>query len=148
MTLIRRPSPVADIASFRDTVERLFDERFYRPLWLSNAEREVVPALDLYTTPEAVIAKIALPGVKPADVDITIAEDLVTITGTFKEEKEVNEAGYVEKELSRGSFTRRFTVPTAIKAEVAKATFEDGLLTLTLPKSEEVQPRHVKVEVV
>ncbi len=148
MTIIRRPSPVADLMSFRDAMDRLFDERLFRPLWIANGEREPVPLLDLFATPEAVIAKVALPGVKPEDVDVTIADDLVTITGTFKEEKEVPESGYVHKELSHGSFTRRFTVPTAVKAETATAAFKDGLLTLTLPKSDEVRPMHVKVDVV
>jgi HSP20 family protein len=128
-------------------MERLFDDRFFRPIWTSNGEREAVPALDLYTTPEAVIAKVALPGVKPEDVDVSIGDDMVTITGTFKKETETAEAGYVHKELSHGSFSRTFSIPTAVKAEAAKAAFKDGLLTLTLPKSEEVKPKHVKVEI-
>jgi HSP20 family protein len=146
MTLIRRPSPLAELVSFRDAMERLFDDRLFRPLWPANVEHEATPALDLYTTPQAVIAKVALPGVKPGDVDVSIGDDLVTITGSFKEEKESTEAGYVHKELSHGSFSRSFSIPTAIKTEAATASFKDGLLTLTLPKAEEVKPKHVKVE--
>jgi len=101
----------------------------------------------VYTTPEAVIAKVALPGVKPEDVDVTIGDGHVTIGGAFKEEKETSEAGYVHKELSQGKFSRSFSLPTAINAEAAKAQFKDGLLTLTLPKTEEVKPKHVKVQV-
>lgn len=147
MTLIRRPSPFAELVSVRDAMERLFDDRLFRPMWPIDVEREAVPALDLFTTTDAVIAKVALPGVKPEDVDVTIGDDLVTITGSFKAEQESTEAGYVHKELSRGTFSRRFTVPTAVKAEAATASFKDGLLTLTLPKTEEVKPTHVKVEV-
>lgn len=147
MTLIRRPSPFNDVVSFRDAMERLFDERFWRPVWLSDRPREFAPALDLYTTPESVIAKVALPGVKPEDVDVEITDELVTIKGTFEEEEEPSEAGFVNKELSRGSFTRSFTVPTSVKLEAVTASFKDGLLTLTMPKSEEVKPKHVKVEV-
>jgi HSP20 family protein len=148
MTLIRRPSPIADLVSFRDAMERLFDDRLFRPVWPwpGDGEREVAPALDLYTTPEAVIAKVALPGVKPEDVDVSVGGDVVTVSGSFKEEKETTEAGYVHKELSHGSFSRSFSIPTAIKAEAATAQFNDGLLTLTLPKTEEVKPKHVKVE--
>jgi HSP20 family protein len=101
----------------------------------------------VYTTPEAVIAKVALSGVKPEDVDVTIGDDLVTISGVFKEEKETTDAGYVHKELSQGKFSRSFSLPTAIKADAAKAEFRNGLLTLTLPKTEEVKPTHVKVQV-
>ena len=68
-------------------------------------------------------------------------------SGAFKEEKETSDAGYVQKELSRGKLSRSFSPPTAIKADAAKAEFKDGLLTLTLPKTEEVRPTHVKVQV-
>jgi HSP20 family protein len=147
MTLIRRPTPLADLVSFRDTIERLFDERFFRPLWAVDGEPQAAPALDLYTTPEAVIAKVALPGVKPEEVDITIVDDIVTISGTFKEEKETTDAGYVHRELSQGKFSRSFRLPTVIKASAAKAEFKAGLLTLVLPKTEEVKPTHVQVQV-
>jgi len=147
MTLIRRPSPVAELVTLRDAMERLFDDRLFRPIWALNEDREAVPALDVYTTPEAVIARIALPGVKPEDLDITIGDDLVTITGSFKEEQDTTGADYVHKELSRGSFSRSFAVPTASRPEDATATFKDGLLTLTLPRTEEVKPKHVKVDV-
>lgn len=147
MTLIRRPSPLVDLVSFRDAMERLFDDRVFRPMWFGGSEPPAAPALDLYTTAEAVIAKVALPGVKQDDVDVSIADEIVTISGSFKEEKETTEAGYVQKELSRGSFSRSFTLPTAVNAEAATASFKDGLLTLTVPKTEEVKPKHVKVEV-
>ena len=147
MTLIRRPTRIVDLVSFQDAMERVFDERFFRPMWVGDGERQAAPALDLYTTPEAVIAKVALPGVKPGDVDVTIGDDLVTISGAFKEEEETGEAGYVHKELSQGKFSRSFSLPTAIKADAAKAEFKNGLLTLTLPKTEEVTPTHVKVQV-
>ncbi len=146
MTVIRRPTPVADFVSFKDAMERLFDERFFRPIWIGDGEKQVIPALDLYTTPETVIAKIALPGVKPEDLDVTIGDDLVTINGSFMEEEPLEE-GFVHRELSRGMFRRSFSVPTPIKAEAAKAEFKNGLLTLTLPKTEEVKPTHVKVQV-
>jgi HSP20 family protein len=143
---MHRPSPIADLVSVRDAMDRLFDDRFFRPFWIGEGVRETRPALDLYATPEAVIAKIALPGVKPDAVDITITDEIVTITGSFEEETEKTEAGYVHKELSRGSFSRSFTIPTAVDTEAAKATFKDGLLMLILPKTEEVKPKHITVE--
>jgi len=145
MTLIRRTSPLADVVSLREAMERFFDDRFMRPIWPTNGDRAIVPALDLFTTGEAVVAKLALPGVKPDDVDISIVDDYVTITGSFTDEKESSEGGYVHKELSHGLFERSFTAPTGIKAELAEAVFKDGLLTLTLPKSEAAKPQHVKV---
>jgi len=146
MTLIRRPTPLVDLVSFRDAMERLFDDRSFMPMWIGNGERQSAPALDVYMTNEAVIAKVALPGVKPEDVDVTIGDDLVTISGAFKEEKETSDAGYVHKELSQGKFSRSFSLPTAIKPDAAKAEFKDGLLTLMLPKTEEVKPTHIKIQ--
>jgi HSP20 family protein len=144
---MRRHSPFADVVTLRDAVDRLFDERFFRPMFHGNGDRETTPALDVYTTPETVVAKVALPGVKPEDVEVTIADDLITIRGTYMEATETTEAGYVVKELSRGTFERTFVAPTAIKADAATASFEDGLLMLTLPKTEEVKPKRVTVEV-
>ena len=147
MTLMRRPTSLLDLATMRESFDRLFDDRFFRPLWLTTTERPIAPALDLYTTPDSVVAKLALPGVKPDEVDVTITDDVVKVTGTFTSEQETTEAGYVHRELSQGAFSRSFTVPVAIKAESATAEFKDGLLVLTLPKTEEVRPTRVKVEV-
>ena len=147
MTLVRRTSPFSELLSARDVMERFFDDRFLRPLWPVADGREEVPALDLYSTAEAVVAKVALPGVKPEDVDITIADNVVTVTGKYQEEKETTEQGYTHKELRRGSFSRSFTPPVAIKPDAAAASFKDGLLTLTMPKTEQVTPTHVKVQV-
>ena len=146
MTLMRRPTPMADVVTLRDAMERLFDDRFFRPLWAWDEDREAIPALDLFTTPEAVIAKIALPGVKPEDIDVEIAGDVVTVRGSYKAETETTE-GYVRKELSRGELTRSFVLSTSVRPEAATAAFHDGLLTLTMPKTEEVKPRHLKVEI-
>jgi HSP20 family protein len=147
MAISRRPSPLADVVTMRDAVERMLDERFLRPFWPVNGDRQSVPAIDLYTTPDAVVAKVALPGVKPEDVDVSIADDVATVSGTFGEEKETTEEGFVHRELSRGAFHRSFAVPIPVKADAATAVFRDGLLTLTLPKTEAVKPLRVKVEV-
>jgi HSP20 family protein len=150
MTMTRRPPQMADLETFREAIERMFDDRPFRPLWPWNGESQRAPALDLYTTNEAVIAKIALPGVKPEDIDVTIADDMVTVRASFKEEAEkaeTAEPGFVHRELGRGSLMRTFVLPTAIRPDAATATFQDGLLTVTMPKIEEVKPRHVKVDV-
>jgi HSP20 family protein len=146
MSLMRRRPALADLASMRNEMERLFDDWLPRSWWSPAGERETRPALDLYTTDKEVVAKIALPGVKPADVDVTIADDTVTVTGKFEERTETKEAGYLHQELSQGSFQRSFSLPTAVKTDAAKATFTDGLLTLTLPKTEPAETKRIKVE--
>jgi HSP20 family protein len=128
------PLPAPFLEGLRYAMERL-------------ADGPLAPALDLYTTPEAVVAKVALPGVKPENVDVSVDEDLVTISGSAKRAQDTSVAGYVHKELSDGTFSRSFWLPTAVNAEGATASFRNGLLTLTLPKTEEVKTKRVKVEV-
>ncbi|HEY7522315.1 MAG TPA: Hsp20/alpha crystallin family protein [Candidatus Limnocylindrales bacterium] len=147
MAVMRRPTPFSELVTLRDVIEPFFDERIWRPMFAGNGERGLVPALDLFTTPEAVVARVALPGVKPENVDITIADEIVTITGSYLEEKESKATGYVHKELGRGTFTRTFSLPAAVRTDAASATFRDGLLVLTLPKTEAVKEKHVKVEI-
>jgi HSP20 family protein len=147
MTLVRRVTPFENLVSLRETMDRLFDETLFRPLRFGDGKHGIYPLIDLYTTPDAVIAEIALPGLKLEEVDISMTEDLVTITGTFEEPKEAVERGYVYKEIVRGTFSRSFTIPTLVKFDEARATFKDGLLILTMPKAEVAKPKHVKVEV-
>ena len=147
MTLVRRVTPFENLVSLRETMDRLFDETLFRPLRFGDGKHEIYPLIDLYTTPETVVAEVALPGLKPDQVDITMTEDLVTITGTFEEPKEKVEHGYIYKEIVRGTFSRSFTLPVQVKFEEAKATFKDGLLILTIPKAEVAKPKHLKVEV-
>jgi HSP20 family molecular chaperone IbpA len=120
------PLPSAFLSAFRDAMERL-------------ADGPLAPALDLYTTPDAIIAHVALPGAKREDVDITVGEDLVTIRGSVQQEQVAVDARYVHKELNRGLFSRSFWLPTGIETEGARVSLKDGLLTLTLPK----RPNHV-----
>ena len=111
------------------------------------ADGPLAPALDLYTTPEAVVATVALPGVKRQNVDITVGDDLVTISGCAKDDPQARQEGYLHQELRHGSFSRSFWLPTPVRAEAATASLEDGLLTLTLLKTDRVPPKRVKVEV-
>jgi HSP20 family protein len=128
------PLPAPFLEGLRDAMERL-------------ADGPLAPALDLYATPESIVAKVVLPGVEKQNVDISVGDDLVTISGSAKGDKETRDAGYVHKELSHGSFSRTFWLPTTVRAEAATASLKDGLLTLTLPKTDHSMLKQVKVEV-
>jgi HSP20 family protein len=91
-------------------------------------------AVDVVNTEDAIIVKAMLAGVKPNDIDIDIARDLVTIRGTREEEFEVTEDNYYHKELFWGSFSRNIMLPEEIDVDQAEAVEKNGLLTLTLPK--------------
>jgi HSP20 family protein len=128
------PLPAPFLHAFREAMERL-------------ADGPLAPGLDLYTTPATIVATVALPGVEPENIDISVGDDLVTISGSVREENTSEEASYLHRELSRGSFSRSFWLPAAVTPEAASASLEDGLLTLRLPKADQPTPSLVKVKV-
>jgi len=145
MTLTRW-DPFREMMTLREAMDRLFEDSFVRPsrFWV-EAGREEIP-LDMYQTANEVVVKASIPGFKPEDVDITITGDTLTIKGEHKEEKETKDRDYICKECRYGNFSRSITIPVAVKADKAEATFENGVLTLTLPKAEEVKPKQIKVK--
>jgi len=144
MTL-QRPRPFFDAPSLREAMDRLFDRSYVTPgEWVTLARWEQ-PAIDVVSKPEAVIVKAALPGVKLEDIETTITGETLTIRGTYREEEKKEEEGYLYRELSRGEFRRVIGLPMGIKADATKATFHDGILTLTIPKVEPVKPLEIKV---
>jgi HSP20 family protein len=147
MAHIVRWEPFRDLISLREAMDRLFEESFIRPRagWLAPLGGEAL-AVDVYETDQDVVVKSSVPGVKPEDIDITITGDTLTIKGESKIEEKVEKANYIRQERRYGAFSRSVTLPTTIVAEKAKAEFENGVLTLTLPKAEEVKPKTIKVK--
>lgn len=147
MANLIRWEPFHDLMSLREAMDRLFEESFVRPRagWPTRLTPGAL-AVDMYETDEDVVVKTALPGVKPDEVDITITGDTLTIKGETKVEEEIEWDCYICQERRYGTFARSLLLPTSIVAEKAKAEFEDGILTLTLPKAEEVKPKSIKVK--
>jgi HSP20 family protein len=131
--------------SLRDAMDRLFEDSFVRP-WSIRSDGVVGLPLDMYQTADDVVVKATLPGVKPEEVDISISGDTLTIKGEHKEEQEVKEQDYFHKERRYGAFSRSVALPVQVKSDKAEAIFENGILTLTLPKAEEVKPKQIKVK--
>jgi HSP20 family protein len=147
---IIRWEPFRDLISLRDAMDRLFAESYIRPTGLLPTfltEGNNVP-VDMYETDQDVVLKASIPGVKPEDIDISIVGDDVTIKGHMEEKTEVKEESYVRREMRYGSMSRTVSLPTSVQADKADAKFENGVLTLTLPKAEEVKPKTVKVQAV
>jgi HSP20 family protein len=136
-----------DRLSLRNAMDRLFDESVVRPGfgWVAPLAAAEL-AIDVYETKDDVLVKAALPGVKPEQVEVSITGDTLTIRGETKEENEVKEADYLRKERRFGSFCRSVVLPSGIKADKADATFENGVLTLRVPKAEEVKTKSIKVK--
>jgi len=128
-------------------MDRLFEESFVRPASvLFGPLAGGTLAVDMYDAGDAIVVKTAVPGVKPEDLDISITGDTLTIKGEAREESEVKAENYIRRERRMGSFCRSLALPTQVNADKAEATFEHGVLTLTIPKAEEVKPKVIKVK--
>ncbi len=145
---IVRWEPFRDLVSVRNTMDQLFQESFVQPWgrWPAFAEEGVLP-VDVYETEDSVVVEAACPGIKPEDVDISITGDTLTIKGETKFEEKVERENYIRQERRCGSFCRAVTLPGGLENDKAEADFEDGVLTITFPKSEEMKPKRIKVEV-
>lgn len=145
MTMIRW-DPYREMLNLRQTMDRMFEDTF---LWPARSQYEMSGGnlpLDIYQTKNDVVVKAALPGLKPEEVDISLSGETLTIKGEHREEKETKEADYIRREHRYGSFSRTVTIPVAIQSDKAQATFDNGILTLTLPKAEAVKPKQIKVK--
>ncbi len=137
--------------SLRDMMDRLFEDAFIQPRdWMSNSMMGMgTLPLDMYETKDDVVVKTALPGVKPDDVDVTITGDTLTIHAETKAENQGDQdkqGKYLRREQQYGEFTRTVTLPTGLKTDQAEASFENGMLSLRIPKSEQQKPKTIQVK--
>jgi HSP20 family protein len=144
---IVRWQPFQELVSLREAMDRLFEDSFVRPsLPIAYFGETMGAAVDMYQNDKEVVVKASLPGVKPEEVDISVTGDVLTIKGEHKEEEETKEKNYFRKEIRYGTFSRSLQLPVAVKSDKAEAVFENGVLTLTLPKAEEAKPKQIKVK--
>ena len=146
MANLVRWEPFEDVMSLRDAMSRLFDESLVRSGPFGSREDGSALAVDMYETDGDVMVKASLPGLKPEEVDITITGATLHIRGEKKEETEEEHGDYYLKERCFGSFERVLTLPVEVKADEAEASFEDGVLTLKLPKAEQVKAKQIKIQ--
>ncbi len=136
------------IVPLRDVMNRLFEESFINPRFELLPFGQTFP-LDVYESEDhlSYILHASLPGLKPDEMQIMALGDTITIKTTKKEEKKEEEKTYVRRERYEGEMTRTIVLPGAIKPEAIEATFEHGVLTLHMPKAEEVKPKHITVKI-
>lgn len=148
MSNLIRWEPAREMMTLREAMDRLFDEAFTQPFSLIRESGSVwsSPAIDMYQTDNDVIVKAALPGIKPEDVQINLSGDVLTIKGEVKQEEEKKEKSWYIREQRWGAFERAIRLPTAVIADRAKADFENGILTITLPKSKESRPKTIAIK--
>ncbi len=147
MADIIRWDPFREIATLRDEMERLFDAFFGRRGTLMEKEYTFVPAVDVEETDNEFIVRAELPGMDKKDIKISVSEDTLTISGERKREKEEKSKTYHRIEMAYGKFTRTIEFPCEVEPSNAKAVYKNGILTITVPKSEKAKPKEIEVEV-
>ena len=144
---ITRWDPFRDMIALREAMNRLFDESFVRPgtRWTESVgEGACALPIDVYTTDEDLVVTVAVPGMDPGAVDITIEGDTLTIKGELV--GPLDNVDYLVHERTYGKFNRALRLNIPVQADKAEATFDKGVLTLVVPKQEEVKPRTIKVK--
>ena len=145
MSNLIRWEPARDMMTLREAMDRLFDDAFTRPLSLTGNGWSM-PAVDMYQTDNEIVVKAALPGIKADEVQINITGDVLTLKGEVKQQEDVKEKAYHIHEQRWGTFERTLVLPANVVADKAKADFENGILTITLPKAEEAKPRTINIK--
>ena len=147
MANLIRWDPFRDMVTLREAMDRLLEDSVVRPRGgLAPSEGLATLALDVFESVDDVTVKASLPGITPQEVDISITGDVLTIKGEKSEEKEEKQGNYHLRERRYGAFQRSVSLPAAVQADKADAIFENGVLTLTLPKVEEIKPKSIKIK--
>ena len=137
-----------DMGTFRRSMDRVFDE-FFAPRRRGQelTAQEWQPPIEMFETETAVVVRAALPNIDPKQVEITVTDDTLTLRGQTKHEAEQKARNYYRREFRYGEFSRTLPLATEVKSAEATASYKDGVLEVTLPKSERVKPTSVKVQV-
>lgn len=141
--MLNRWDPFREMVSMRRAMDRLI-ENSVGDEWSQQGEWSL--PLDVVENEDAYLVKASLPGVKPDDIDITFNRGTLTIQGQTKDESETTKGQYHLRERRFGSFSRTIALPSTVKAEDIQADYKDGILTLKMPKSEEVKPKRIQIQ--
>jgi HSP20 family protein len=152
---IQKAQPARALSPFEE-MDRMFDQftrrgwlRPWRMEWPSFPELALpeikVPKVDVIDRENDVLIKAEVPGVEKKDIDISVGEDTVTIKGSTRHEEREEKGDYYRCEISRGAFSRTVALPAAVDGAKAKASFKDGILELTLPKTEKAKRHSVSI---
>lgn len=148
MTVITRWDPFREFSTLQDRMNRLFRDSYGpegREETLNNTS--FAPPVDVYEDEHSVNVKIEVPGVDEKDIDVRIENNVLTVHGERKFEKEEKQENFRRVERQYGSFTRTFTLPTTVDAEKVAASYDKGILKIALPKKAEAKPKQIKVSV-
>jgi HSP20 family protein len=148
MTVLTRWEPFREFATLQDRINRVFRDSY------SGAGQDdslttssFAPAVDVYEDEHQVTLKIEVPGIDEKDIDVRLENNTLTVHGERKIEKEEKEENYRRVERQYGSFTRTFTLPPTVDTDKVSATYDKGVVKISLPKKAEAKPKQIKVNV-
>ena len=148
MTMLTRWDPFREFATLQDRMNRLFQDQFTSGRGEEGlAMGTFVPPVDVYEDEHNITLKIEVPGIKESDIDVRLENNLLTIKGERKLEKEEKEENFQRIERRYGMFTRSFTLPNTVNPDSVKADYESGVLNIRLEKRAEAKPKQIKVSV-
>ena len=146
MNMIRW-QPFTGLMPLRRSINRIFEDSFiYNPRFIGTFAPHRIAPVDMYHNDDEVVIKATLPGVKPEEAEITITGNTLNIKGETKSDNEIKREDYINREQHHGTLNRTVTLPHGLSTDKAEATFDNGILTLTIPKSEEVKPKSIKIK--
>ncbi len=145
-TMNRLEQPFRGATTLQEQINRIFGDGMGRTAEESNLT-PWAPAVDIYETENELVVKADLPDVNPQDLDIRVENNILTIRGERKFDKEVHDDNYLRIERAYGSFSRSFSLANSVNSDAIKADYHDGVLTLSIPKAEDAKPKQIKVNV-
>jgi HSP20 family protein len=149
MTLLTRWEPFSEFSNMQDRTNRM--NRFFRELYSAEGPEEALtatsfaPPADVYEDEHTITLKLEVPGVDEKDFDVRIENNILTVHGERKIEKEEKEENFLRIERQYGSFTRSFTLPSSVDSGQVSAHYDKGLLKISLAKKAEAKPKQIKV---
>jgi HSP20 family protein len=142
----RLEQPFRGATTLQEQINRIFGDGLAHSGQESNLT-PWAPAVDIFETEHELVVKADLPDVNPQDLDIRVENNILTIRGDRKFDNKVSEDNYLRVERACGSFSRSFSLANSVNSDAIKADYHDGVLTLSLPKTEEAKPKQIKVNV-
>lgn len=135
------------LTDLREEIDRLFESPLAELTRTSQLLSGWTPALDVYEDKDNLFVRVELPGMKKEDIDLSLHDGSLSISGERKSEDKHEDAEVYRSERFFGRFQRTVTLPTPVAVDKVKAQYNDGILTVTLPKTEEAKPKHIDVHV-
>ncbi len=147
MALVRWEPTLKTLSDLRNEMDRIFETFFGERFPAFKEEFTFTPAIEVSETDNEIIVKAAVPGVDKKDLNISILDNNLIIKGEVKKEKEEKKKNYYKQEIAYGSFSRTIPLPAEVKVDEVKASMKNGVVTITIPKSEKAKAKEITINV-